>query len=90
MTLIISRVEYVLLFLICIRNDIVDVSSSTVAFNVAKIAPSARSLTISLSKSLCVAGPLVGSFGHNKNGGVIVFWEACAGMCFGNGMMHQS
>ena len=35
------------------RNDIVDVSSSTMAFNVAKIASSARSLTISLR----VAGP---------------------------------
>ena len=43
------------------RNDIVDFSSSTMAFNVAKIASSARSLTISLTKSLRVAGPLVGS-----------------------------
>ena len=35
------------------RNDIVDVSSSTMAFNVAKIASARASLT----KSLRVAGP---------------------------------
>ena len=40
------------------RNDIVDVSSSTMAFNVAKIAPARASLTISLTKSLRVARPL--------------------------------
>ena len=40
-----------------IVDDIVDFSSSTMAFNVAKIASSARSLTISLTKSLRVAGP---------------------------------
>ena len=43
------------------RNDIVDgivdVSSSTMAFNVAKIASARASLTISLTKSLRVAGP---------------------------------
>ena len=39
------------------RNDIVDVSSSTMTFNIAKIVSSARSLTISLTKSLRVAGP---------------------------------
>ena len=42
------------------RNDIVDgivdVSSSTMAFNVAKIASARASLTISLTKSLRVAG----------------------------------
>ena len=37
------------------RNDIVDISSSTMAFNVAKIASSARLLTISLR----VAGPYI-------------------------------
>ena len=41
------------------RNDIIDVSSSTMAFNVAKIASARASLTISLTKSLRVAGPLV-------------------------------
>ena len=45
------------------RNDIVDdivnVSSSTMAFNVAKIASAHASLTISLTKSLRVAGPLL-------------------------------
>ena len=41
------------------RNDIVDFSSSTMAFNVAKIASARASLTISLTKSLRVAGPLV-------------------------------
>ena len=41
-----------------ITDDIVDISSSTMAFNVAKISSSARSLTISLTKSLRVAGPL--------------------------------
>ena len=40
-----------------IVDDIVDFSSSTMVFNVAKIATSARSLTISLTKSLRVAGP---------------------------------
>ena len=40
-----------------IVDDIVDVSPLTMAFNVAKIASSARSLTISLTKSLRVAGP---------------------------------
>ena len=44
------------------RNDIVDnivdFSSSTMAFNVAKIASARASLTISLTKSLRVAGPL--------------------------------
>ena len=39
------------------RNDIVDFSSSTMAFNVAKIASARASLTISLTKSLRVAGP---------------------------------
>ena len=38
--------------------DIVDFSSSTMAFNVAKIASARASLTISLTKSLRVAGPL--------------------------------
>ena len=39
------------------RNDIVDVSSSsTTAFNVAKIASARASLTRSLTKSLRVAG----------------------------------
>ena len=41
-----------------IVDDIVDVSSSTMAFNVAKIASARSSLTISLTKSLRVAGPL--------------------------------
>ena len=41
-----------------IVDDIVDFSLSTMAFNVTKIASSARSLTISLTKSLRVAGPL--------------------------------
>ena len=41
-----------------IVDDIVDVSSSTMAFNVAKIASARASLTISLTKSLRVAGPL--------------------------------
>ena len=40
-----------------IVDDIVDVSSSTMAFNVAKIASARSSLTISLTKSLRVAGP---------------------------------
>ena len=40
------------------RNDIVDVSSSTMVFKVAKIASARSSLTISLTKSLRVAGPL--------------------------------
>ena len=56
------------------RNDIVDdivaVSSSTMAFNVAKIASARASLTISLTKSLRVAGPLLvrsdGRIGLNK------------------------
>ena len=43
-----------------IVDDIVDVSSLTMAFNVAKISSSARSLTILLTKSLRVAGPLIG------------------------------
>ena len=42
-----------------IVDDIVDVSSSTMAFNVAKIASARSSLTISLTKSLRVAGPLL-------------------------------
>ena len=42
-----------------IGDDIVDFSSSTLAFNVAKIASARASLTISLTKSLRVAGPLV-------------------------------
>ena len=42
-----------------IVDDIVDVSSSTMAFNVAKIASARASLTISLTKSLRVAWPLV-------------------------------
>ena len=42
-------------------DDIVDVSSSTMAFNVAKIASARASLTISLTKSLRVAGPLMSS-----------------------------
>ena len=41
-----------------IVDDIVDVSSSTMAFNVAKIASARASLTISLTKSLRVAVPL--------------------------------
>ena len=41
-----------------IVDDIVDFSSSTMAFNVAKIASARASLTISLTKSLRVAGPL--------------------------------
>ena len=40
-----------------IVDDIVDVSSSTMAFNVAKIASARASLTISLTKSLRVAWP---------------------------------
>ena len=40
-----------------IVDDIVDFSSSTMAFNVAKIASARASLTISLTKSLRVAGP---------------------------------
>ena len=40
-----------------IVDDIVDFSSSTMAFNVAKIASSARSLTVSLTNSLRVAWP---------------------------------
>ena len=40
-----------------IVDDIVDVSSSTMAFNVAKIVSARASLTISLTKSLRVAGP---------------------------------
>ena len=43
-----------------IVDDIVDVSLSTMAFNVAKIASARASLTISLTKSLRVAGPLGG------------------------------
>ena len=39
-----------------IVDDIIDVSSSTMAFNVAKIASARASLTISLR----VAGPLIG------------------------------
>ena len=42
-----------------IVDDIVDFSSSTMAFNVAKIASARASLTISLTKSLRVAGPLL-------------------------------
>ena len=42
-----------------IVDDIVDFSSSTMAFNVAKIASARASLTISLTKSLRVAGPLI-------------------------------
>ena len=38
-------------------DDIVDFSSSTMGFNVAKIASARASLTISLTKSLRVAGP---------------------------------
>ena len=41
-----------------IVDDIVDFSSSTMAFNVAKVASARASLTISLTKSLRVAGPL--------------------------------
>ena len=41
-----------------IVDDIVDVSSSTMVFNVAKIASARASLTIFLTKSLRVAGPL--------------------------------
>ena len=40
-----------------IVDDIVDFSSSTMAFNVAKIASARASLTISLTKSLREAGP---------------------------------
>ena len=40
-----------------IVDDIVDFSSSTMAFNVANIASARASLTISLTKSLRVAGP---------------------------------
>ena len=39
------------------RNDIVDDPSSTMVFNVAKIASARASSTISLTKSLRVAGP---------------------------------
>ena len=42
-----------------IVDDIVDFSSSTMAFNVAKIASARASLTKSLTKSLRVAGPLL-------------------------------
>ena len=42
-----------------IVDDIVDFSSSTMAFNVAKIASARASLTISLTKSLRVAGLLL-------------------------------
>ena len=42
----------------CQRNDIVDVSSTTLAFNVAKIASSARIVTKSSTISLRVAWPL--------------------------------
>ena len=38
---------------------VAELTNGFVAFNVAKIASSARSLTISLTKSLRVAGPLV-------------------------------
>ena len=41
-----------------IVNDIVDDPSSTMVFNVAKIASARASSTISLTKSLRVAGPL--------------------------------
>ena len=41
-----------------IVDDVVDFSSSTMAFNVAKIASARASLTISLTKSLRVGGPL--------------------------------
>ena len=44
------------------RNDIVDIvddRSSTMVFNVAKIASARASSTISLTKSLRVAGPLM-------------------------------
>ena len=55
------------------RNDIVDVSSSTMAFNVAKIASARSSLTISLTKSLTkslrVAGPLIGTLYQKLRGG---------------------
>ena len=42
-----------------IVDDIVDDPSSTMVFNVAKIASVRASSTISLTKSLRVAGPLV-------------------------------
>ena len=42
-----------------IVDDIVDDPSSTMVFNVAKIASARASSTISLTKSLRVAGPLV-------------------------------
>ena len=45
-----------------IVDDIVDFSSSTMGFNVAKIASARASLTISLTKSLRVAGPLIFAF----------------------------
>ena len=43
-----------------IVDDIVDDPSSTMVFNVAKIASARASSTISLTKSLRVAGPLMG------------------------------
>ena len=42
-----------------IVDDIVDDPSSTMVFNVAKIASARASSTISLTKSLRVAGPLI-------------------------------
>ena len=41
--------------------------SSTMAFNVAKIASARASLTISLTKSLRVAGPLIGDLGPSHH-----------------------
>ena len=57
------------------RNDIVD-PSSTMVFNVAKIASARASSTISLTKSLRVAGPLlrrVSSISHHSS--VVVSFE---------------
>ena len=50
-----------------IVDDIVDDPSSTMVFNVAKIASARASSTISLTKSLRVAGPLDGSPIHTPH-----------------------
>ena len=66
-----------------IVDDIVDVSSSTMAFNVANIASARASLTISLTKSLRVAGPLirlVGVFNHNVAHGIATSAKMLLGM----------
>ena len=56
-----------------IVDDIVDVSSSTMAFNVAKIESARASLTISLTKSLRVAGPLQLHHVERSRSGVVTF-----------------